>query len=144
MCLFSLMRFFDVIIGNPFFDVVKRLRWFLCFSPPLNKIRLKSNFKVHLFWEGHKVLRNLHLTFDNSTYSQKLVEDLAKFCGLLRIYELYSGSTLKKIWAGQDSIFVSCWEKKGENMTRPGFEPTTSRSEVDRAKRHSIGPLLEN
>ena len=35
-----------------------------------------------------KILRNLPLTFDNSTYSQKLVEDFAKFCGLLRIYEL--------------------------------------------------------
>ena len=33
-----------------------------------------------------KILRNLHLTFDYSTYSQKLVEDFA--CGLLRIYEL--------------------------------------------------------
>ena len=45
--------------------------------------------KVHIFWEGHKILRNLHLTFDYSTYSQKLSEDFAKFCGLLRIYELY-------------------------------------------------------
>ena len=27
--------------------------------------------KVHIFWEGHKILRNLHLTYDNSTYSQK-------------------------------------------------------------------------
>ena len=47
------------------------------------------NVKVHVFWEGHKILRNLHLTFDHSTYSQKLGEDFAKFCGLLRIYELY-------------------------------------------------------
>ena len=44
--------------------------------------------KVHIFWEGHKILRNLPLTFDYSTYSQKLEEDFAKFCGLLRIYEL--------------------------------------------------------
>ena len=27
--------------------------------------------KVHIFWEGHKVLRNLPLTFDHSTYNQK-------------------------------------------------------------------------
>ena len=27
--------------------------------------------KVHIFWEGHKILRNLPLTFDYSTYSQK-------------------------------------------------------------------------
>ena len=45
--------------------------------------------KVHIFWEGHKISRNLPLTFDYSTYSQKLGEDFAKFCGLLRIYELY-------------------------------------------------------
>ena len=42
-----------------------------------------------IFWEGHKILQNLPLTFDYSTYSQKLGEDFAKFCGLLRIYELY-------------------------------------------------------
>ena len=36
-----------------------------------------------------KILRNLPLTFDHSTYSQKSVEDFAKFCGILRIYELY-------------------------------------------------------
>ena len=33
-----------------------------------------------------KILRNLHLTFDHSTHSQKLGEDFTKFCGLLRIY----------------------------------------------------------
>ena len=31
----------------------------------------KFVFKVHIFWEGHKILRNLPLTFDYSTYSQK-------------------------------------------------------------------------
>ena len=27
-------------------------------------------FKVHIFWEGHKILQNLPPTFDYSTYSQ--------------------------------------------------------------------------
>ena len=27
--------------------------------------------KVHIFWEGHKILRNLPLTFDYSKYSEK-------------------------------------------------------------------------
>ena len=45
--------------------------------------------KVHIFWEGHKILRNLHLTFVLCSVSQKLGGDFAKFCGLLRIYELY-------------------------------------------------------
>ena len=54
-----------------------------------NVIEITNQFhKVHIFWEGHKILRNLHLTFDNSTYSQKLGEDFAIFCGLLIIYEL--------------------------------------------------------
>ena len=35
-------------------------------------------------------------------------------------------------------------EKKRKNMARPGFKPTISRSEVDRANHYSIGPLLEN
>ena len=34
-------------------------------------------------------MQNLHLTFDHSTHSQKLGEDFTRFCGLLRIYELY-------------------------------------------------------
>ena len=37
-------------------------------------------------------MRNLPLTFDNSTYSQKKGEDFAKSCGLLMIYELYLDS----------------------------------------------------
>ena len=39
--------------------------------------------KVHIFWEGKKNLRNLHLTFVYSTYRQKLGEDFSKFCDLL-------------------------------------------------------------
>ena len=45
--------------------------------------------KVHIFWEGLKILQNLHLTFDCMYCSQKLGENFAEFCGLLRIYELY-------------------------------------------------------
>ena len=33
-------------------------------------------YKVHIFWEGHTILRNLHLMCQS-------------FCSLLRIYELY-------------------------------------------------------
>ena len=49
----------------------------------------RKSGKVHIFWEGHKILRNLHLTFDCMYCNQKLGEDFANFCGLLRIYELY-------------------------------------------------------
>ena len=51
-------------------------------------VKARAMVFVHIFCEGHKILRNLHLTFDCSTYSQKLGEDFAKFYGLLRIYEL--------------------------------------------------------
>ena len=45
--------------------------------------------KVHIFWEGHKILRNLHRRFDRYNIGQVYGGDFAKICGLLRIYELY-------------------------------------------------------
>ena len=44
--------------------------------------------KVHIFWEGHKILGNLHQLFVLCTASQIISGNFAKFCGLLRIYEL--------------------------------------------------------
>ena len=43
--------------------------------------KTKKN-KVHIFWEGHKILRNLHI---RKIYGG----DFSKICGLLTIYELY-------------------------------------------------------
>ena len=57
---------------------------FLCWKSAEN------NDKVHIFWEGHKILRNLHQLFVLCTASQIFGGDFAKFCGLLRIYELYT------------------------------------------------------
>ena len=45
-------------------------------------------FKVHIFREGYKILRNIHLTFDWHYIGQRQGEDFAKFWGLLRIYKL--------------------------------------------------------
>ena len=45
--------------------------------------------KVHIFWECHKFLRNLHCRFVLCSNGQIHGGDFAKFCGLLRIYELY-------------------------------------------------------
>ena len=45
--------------------------------------------KVHIFWEGHKILRNLHRRFDRYYIGQIYNGDFAKICSLLRIYELY-------------------------------------------------------
>ena len=47
----------------------------------------KIRIKVHIFWEGHKILRNLPLTLDCMYCSQKLGENFAKFCGFLKIYD---------------------------------------------------------
>ena len=30
---------------------------------------ITGDHKVHIFWEGHKILKNLHLTFDYRTYT---------------------------------------------------------------------------
>ena len=51
-----------------------------------DKLRPPWPFKVHIFWEGHIILQNI---FDCMYCSQKLGEDFATFCDLLRIYELY-------------------------------------------------------
>ena len=40
-------------------------------------------------------MRNLPLTFDCMYCSQKKGEDFARFCGLLRIYELYLASAVQ-------------------------------------------------
>ena len=48
--------------------------------------------KVHIFWEGHKFLRNLHCTVDLShvcSNGQIYAGDFENFCGVLRRYELY-------------------------------------------------------
>ena len=45
-------------------------------------------YKVQTFWEGHKILQNLHRRFVLCSASQIYGEDFANFCGLLRIYEL--------------------------------------------------------
>ena len=45
--------------------------------------------KVHIFWKGQKILQNLHQLFVLCTASQVIDGDFAKFCGLLKLYELY-------------------------------------------------------
>ena len=56
--------------------------------PLLYQFTCDINIKVHIFWEGHKILRNLNQLFVLSTTSQMIGGDFANFCGLLRIYEL--------------------------------------------------------
>ena len=44
---------------------------------------------IYLIWEGNKILRNLHCRFDWHYTGQICGGDFTKFCGLLRIHELY-------------------------------------------------------
>ena len=55
----------------------------------LNNVSNNVVLKFIYSEKATKILRNLPLTSDYSTYGQKLGEDFAKSCGLLRIYELY-------------------------------------------------------
>ena len=50
------------------------------------------NNKVHIFLEGHKILRNLHQLFDWQYIGQIIGGEFAKLCGLLRVYELYKST----------------------------------------------------
>ena len=101
--------------------------------------------KVHIFWEGHKILRNLHLTFDWHHIGQKWGEDFAKYFGLLRIYKLYNvkidhaltfGMPKKfyKDWMSLFSIkrvksFASCWPGQNEDIC-----PSTIKKSMDNRK----------
>jgi hypothetical protein len=58
------------------------------FCPKMGLLGSQAS-KVHTFLEGHKILRNLHQLFDWQYIGQIIGGDFAKFCGLLRIYELY-------------------------------------------------------
>ena len=54
-----------------------------------NRDKYHTSVKIHIFWEGHKVLRNIHQLFDWQYIGQVIGEDFVKFCDLFRIYELY-------------------------------------------------------
>ena len=62
--------------------------------PLLNAI---ESAKVDIFWEGHNFFQNLHLRFVLWSNGQIYGGYFAKFCGLLRIYELYSTLTFSNL-----------------------------------------------
>ena len=62
--------------------------------------------KVHIFWEGHNVLQNLHRRFVLCSDSQIYGGDFAKFCGLLRIYELYEPCKIPEIYTDISRLLI--------------------------------------
>ena len=65
--------------------------------------------KVRIFWEGHKILLNLHLNFVLCSASQKYGEDFVRFCGLLSTYELYLWLLISTWFLRKDISF--CWQE---------------------------------
>ena len=63
--------------------------------------------KVHIFWEGHKILRNLHCRFDRYYIGQIYGGDFTKICGLFRIYELYFLSLVVTFW--NTNLWIKTW-----------------------------------
>ena len=63
----KILAFFDILL--PSIDIFyginvdKKLKFLESLT--------SSSFKVHIFWEGHKILRNLQLTFDWYYIGQK-------------------------------------------------------------------------
>ena len=80
----------------------------LCFCQKFTAIL----FKVHIFWEGHKLLRNLHRRFDRYYIGQIYGGDFSKFCSLLRIYELYRcyPCCSLEIWKSSGSYQLGNWK----------------------------------
>ena len=68
-----------------YIDRTSTVVWTVLLKP---KSTRSTEIKVHIFWEGHKSLRNLHCRFDLHYIGQIYGGDFVKFCGLLRIYEL--------------------------------------------------------
>ena len=77
-------------------------------------LTLQAVSKVHTFWEGHNILRNLHRRFVLCSASQIYGGDFAKFCGLLRIYELLCIVLHSTV---QLKIFFSCSKCSGPKIS---------------------------
>ena len=73
--------------------------------------------KVHIVWEGHKILQNLHRRFVLCSSGPIYGGGFAKFCGLLRLYELYKkiGSIfsfilqIRNIWLRITTSYPTPW-----------------------------------
>ena len=59
----SVQKIFESILIGEIFNHRAGTYIVLCDLRSVKKISRDSDDKVHVFWEGHKILRNLHLTF---------------------------------------------------------------------------------
>ena len=75
----------------------------------------KRMHKVHIFWKGHKILRNLLQLFDWQYIGEIIGGDIAKSDGLLGIYELYQSRWATSPTGGVKTFYIFChmWPLKG-------------------------------
>ena len=66
------------------------------------KLHFLKRFKVHIFWEGQKILRNLHLTFDCYT-------------AILKNLNFCANSARSKTWSRKN---IS-WIERKSLLTKP-------------------------
>ena len=87
--------------------------WSSQFEPKGGHNEAKTSYsnepnKVHIFWEGHKILQNIHRRFDRYYMGDEtnLRWRVCKFCDLFRIYELYVICFLGTIHLRRRQIFT--------------------------------------
>ena len=59
---------------DPFQNILLHIvtkKYYTIFIPELKALNITVQLKVHIFWEGHKILQNLPLTFDCVYCGQK-------------------------------------------------------------------------
>ena len=71
------------------------------------------NIKVHIFWEGHKILRNLPLTFDSTVHTVKskwkISQNFVAFSEYMNFtFEFQLCNDFQK-WDGVKIELFFCW-----------------------------------
>ena len=77
--------------GHVIFIIINNMTWSIILGYTKLDVPCDTE-KVHIFWEGQTILRNLHRRFDRYYIGQINGGDFAKNCGLLRIYKLWGWS----------------------------------------------------
>ena len=85
------MKFYSGFIYKYFNNFMKTFSNFNLFhTENISQKCMDVKIKVHVFWEGHTIWRNLLLTCDWLYIEQKWGGKKKKICDLLWIYELYA------------------------------------------------------
>ena len=70
-----------------------------------------ETFKVHIFWKGHKILRNLHLIFDLCRESKSKVKILQNFVAFSEYMNFTYNNFIAQI------IFTTSYLEKGHSSS---------------------------